>query len=101
MGLGLGIGWLGPVAFAPDGSYVGVNPNSQVDVGQTITYTFYAEREGQHVVGVRLVLRDHGSGARLDRQPVEVDDVEDRDAHETAPISVVWSATGSAAWSPP
>jgi len=33
-----------------DGSYVGVNANSQVNVGQTTTYTFYAEREGQHVI---------------------------------------------------
>ncbi len=37
-------------SIADDGSYVGVNNNSQVDVGQTTTYTFFAQREGQHVI---------------------------------------------------
>ncbi|HEX6901528.1 MAG TPA: copper oxidase [Thermoanaerobaculia bacterium] len=37
-------------AITEDGSYVGANANSQVDVGQTIVYTYYAEREGQHVI---------------------------------------------------
>ncbi len=33
-----------------DGSWVGQNPPSTVDTGQSITYTFYAEREGEHVL---------------------------------------------------
>jgi len=33
-----------------DGSYVGQNANGLVDVGQSITYTLYAEREGEHVI---------------------------------------------------
>ena len=32
-----------------DGSYVGANPNGLVDVGQSTTYTLYAQREGEHV----------------------------------------------------
>jgi hypothetical protein len=33
-----------------DGSYVGANPNGLVDVGQSIVYTLYADREGEHVI---------------------------------------------------
>ena len=33
-----------------DGSYVGQNPSSLADPGQIMTYTFYAEREGEHVL---------------------------------------------------
>jgi len=33
-----------------DGSYVGQNNNSLVDVGQSTSYFFYAEREGEHVL---------------------------------------------------
>ncbi|MFL6193810.1 MAG: copper oxidase [Thermoanaerobaculia bacterium] len=33
-----------------DGSYVGQNTNSLVDVGMSATYTYYGAREGEHVV---------------------------------------------------
>jgi len=33
-----------------DGSYVGQNPNGLVNTGGSITYTLYAEREGEHVI---------------------------------------------------
>ncbi|HKI00570.1 MAG TPA: copper oxidase [Thermoanaerobaculia bacterium] len=33
-----------------DGSYVGANPNGLVNVGQSIIYTTYADREGEHVL---------------------------------------------------
>ncbi len=33
-----------------DGSYVGANPNGVADVGQTMIYTLYADREGEHVI---------------------------------------------------
>jgi hypothetical protein len=32
-----------------DGSFVGTNPSSLVGPGQSATYTFYAEREGEHL----------------------------------------------------
>ena len=33
-----------------DGTYVGANPNGLVDVGQSIVYNLYADREGEHVI---------------------------------------------------
>jgi hypothetical protein len=33
-----------------DGSFVGTNPSSLVGPGQSATYTFYAEREGEHLL---------------------------------------------------
>ena len=37
-------------SIASDSSYVGQNTNSLVDVGQSATYTYYGEREGEHVI---------------------------------------------------
>jgi len=36
--------------ISDDGSYVGKNINGLVDVGQSITYTLYGGREGEHVI---------------------------------------------------
>src|SRR5215218_1011828 len=33
-----------------DGTYVGANPNGLANVGQSIIYTTYADREGEHVI---------------------------------------------------
>ncbi len=38
------------VSSLDDGTYVGSRPSGLVDVGQSIVYTLYAEREGEHVI---------------------------------------------------
>jgi hypothetical protein len=49
-----------------DGSYVGQNANSQVNVGQTAVYTLYAEREGQHVIqSLGAVAGGEGDGGHV------------------------------------
>ncbi len=44
----VGMQWT--VSSTDDGTYVGANPSGIVDVGQSIVYTLYADREGEHVV---------------------------------------------------
>ncbi|HEY9421848.1 MAG TPA: copper oxidase [Thermoanaerobaculia bacterium] len=44
----VGMQWT--VSSLDDGTYVGANPNGLVDVGQSTTYTVYAQREGEHVL---------------------------------------------------
>lgn len=49
-----------------DGSWVGANPNGQVNVGQSIIYTLYAEREGEHVIqSMGAVAGGEGDGGHV------------------------------------
>jgi hypothetical protein len=49
-----------------DGSWVGANSNGQVDVGQSIIYTLYAEREGEHVIqSMGAVAGGEGDGGHV------------------------------------
>ncbi|HSG39532.1 MAG TPA: hypothetical protein VLE27_07815, partial [Thermoanaerobaculia bacterium] len=53
-------------SIASDGSFVGQNANSQVDVGQTATYTLYGEREGEHVIqSLGAVAGGQGDGGHV------------------------------------
>ncbi|HEX6901531.1 MAG TPA: copper oxidase [Thermoanaerobaculia bacterium] len=53
-------------SISSDGSFVGQNANSQVDVGQTATYTVYGEREGEHVIqSLGAVAGGEGDGGHV------------------------------------
>ncbi|HKI05263.1 MAG TPA: copper oxidase [Thermoanaerobaculia bacterium] len=49
-----------------DGSWVGANPNGQVNVGQSAIYTLSAEREGEHVIqSLGAVAGGEGDGGHV------------------------------------
>ena len=53
-------------SIASDGSFVGQNANSQVDVGGTAVYTLYGEREGEHVIqSLGAVAGGEGDGGHV------------------------------------